>query len=711
MSGKTGILLAGKKPRHEKGVRLDKAWKDDEDARKAQERNGIAKRSTTVNAATAKATGAGGDGVPGPMAPNDEQLAKINHFTRSPKSAEEVVVVQTLSCNTLEDRDEDRFTEDCIADLHKLPAPFSFVGKGFMLDHTYKMDNAVGRIFDEGTAKGEMNGETFDWLTHEVYLPNTPQFAPLIEKMDFGIAWAVSVGLMLGKSACSVCGGGFSSWGYWCANGHDKGYYYLEDAETDQWGYPLPVDSNTSGAIKCIREFSEPQDGYELSQVFLGAQYFAGQKAPGKELTKATKSVTIPKEFGGYDVPIIGLAAKEAEALPFRVEPPAVTEARERFGVTTEDDGTLRWTDEHRKIWVFDPDGERQVLLLGAESDDDGDDDSNSKDGEPDDGERTEVPDPDGSEGVGDEDQPLSDGLEGDEAGSVGQGDEGSDPDGEGSSSGQALSAKTFGDLRAAQLRAKALLTRVESEAEEAEPTEDAEALTLSLEALTDEIEEVLASAGEDTDDDEPLDDEAAELLEATDEASDSLDEELGDDDDADDEADDEAEETEADKATKALMRLALKSGIPAGLVGKWRKGDDKSPEALIALVGKALKEAGPNGTPELRQKADIGDRWIKELRSQAEASYALSHRDPKNPSKGVSVDSFRTSILDKIGDDPEALLAVIADNRKTAQDRFPAPVRRSTVPTNPEDQETASEIETDDGGGSTGKASSLHPR
>ena len=141
------------------------------------------------------------------------------------------------------------------------------------------------------------------------------------------------------------------------------------------------------------------------------------------------------------------------------------------------------------------------------------------------------------------------------------------------------------------------------------------------------------------------------------------------------------------------LARLALRSGIPAVVVGTWRKGADQSAEALLKLVGKTIKEAGPTGTSELRAKAAMGDRYIVELRSQAEAAYALAHRDPKVEGKGVNIDTFRKSVLDKIGDDVDALLSVITENRSLAKQRFPGAVLRSSIPTAPEDQEAAPEV------------------
>ena len=44
------------------------------------------------------------------MVPTDEQLARINQFTRTMATAENVVTFSTLSCNDIPDRDDDAFT-------------------------------------------------------------------------------------------------------------------------------------------------------------------------------------------------------------------------------------------------------------------------------------------------------------------------------------------------------------------------------------------------------------------------------------------------------------------------------------------------------------------------------------------------------------------------------------------------------------------------
>lgn len=357
------------KNKHPEKTKLSAAVVEDKDAIKA--RKGIIDKHATLIKTTkdaddlVEATGS-------TMCPTSDQLNRINKFTRKAVTSEEVVCFKTLSCNDIPDRDDDRFTTQCVKDFSELEQPFSPTGKSFMLDHEYKIANAVGRIF--GTDTEKIEGALF--LTNEVYIPNTAQFQPLIEKIDFGINWAVSVGVMLGADECSLgfCKAPFSSWGWWCQNGHDKGAYYTEDGEEDEWGWPIACDPETNGAQKCIRNFFDPRDMYELSQVFLGAQYFAA-------LEKQPAFASVMKSAASKGVPIIGLSEEEGKELPLHREPRRVTEARMRFGVTEHEDGTLQWVDEQKLIWSFDPVTE-EFGSLGRAASTDTNNESEEADGE-----------------------------------------------------------------------------------------------------------------------------------------------------------------------------------------------------------------------------------------------------------------------------------------------------------------------------------------
>jgi hypothetical protein len=355
---------------------------------------GIEKRVTTFKGTAAKdatddASGGGAISA-SPMAPNEEQLARINQYTRTPKTAAELVVFETLSCNDLFDRDDERFTTDTVKGFAKLPEPLGPVGKAYMVSHDYSK-LPVGRIFGAGTKSvtvDEATGDKALFLTNEVYIPNTDTNKALIEGIDFGINWAVSVGVMLEASKCSLsfCDGdmmGFGRWA-WCSNGHDKGEFYTADAEKDNWGYYIPCDAGVKGAEKCRTDMVGAKDFFELSQCFLGAQFYAALDGE-----KSVTARNIIKAASARHIPIIGLSAKEATDILSGVGvDPRVHDAIKRFGAKPDDEGTIKWTDDNNLVWTFDSDS--GVLCLGTSSDNirkEGDDgEGQSASGQPDDG-------------------------------------------------------------------------------------------------------------------------------------------------------------------------------------------------------------------------------------------------------------------------------------------------------------------------------------
>lgn len=426
----SGVLLDGK-PRHPEGKSIKEALAEDEARFKAQ-KGLIDKRSTLIKVSNEDGVEADA-GVGASMRPNDEELAKINGFTRKPVTADEVVAFPTLSCNDMDDRDDDRFSTQCVKDFAALEQPFSPTGKSFMLDHNYSVNNAVGRIFDTTTDKEK----GVQWLKNKVYVPNTAKNAGFIEDLDFGINWAVSVGVTLGKSTCTVCGERFSSWGWWCTTGHDKGYYYDPNSdETDSYGYPVPVDPKTNkNAVKCVREFSDPIDMYELSQVFLGAQYFAAlDKTP--EFAAVMKSAS-------KDIPILGLSAKEAEVIPFRHEPEKVSEARKLFKISEAEDGSLVWTDAEGIRWTFNPENSDEGVLSLGRAAQDPDNEEGDEDGE------HSVSEGSSSDGEGDpngEPESGNDGVEGEGVVSDPSVEDGGSDGGSTASAGQAVAKDSDSD-------------------------------------------------------------------------------------------------------------------------------------------------------------------------------------------------------------------------------------------------------------------------
>lgn len=329
----------------------------------------IDKRSTSLKAAEGSVGGTGGTSS-GIYTPTPEQMEVINGFTMSPKSQDEVRAFGLWSCNNLLDRDDERFTTECVKGFAAMEAPFSFIGKSFMADHDYQTAKIRGRIFEVGTAEHE--GGTF--LTNDVFVPNTERYAGYLEDVDFGMQWAVSVGVVIDKATCAIPGCGAtvytSRWfGSWCDEGHEKGFYYVPGKEEDDgWGFFLPVDPATKGAVKATVDLDDPIDGYEISQVFLGAQYFA-------ELAKKPGFSGMLKTASAAKSTFVGLSNKEADELPIPHEPDEVQEARQQYTVTSDDNGDPTWVDADGMVWVYTTNNETdepEVMCLGEKGEDDG---------------------------------------------------------------------------------------------------------------------------------------------------------------------------------------------------------------------------------------------------------------------------------------------------------------------------------------------------
>ena len=220
-----------------------------------------------------------GGGVGASFQPSDEHLKVINKYTLDSVAKEDVVAFPIHAMNDIIDRDWDQFTLDCINKLATNKKETGPLGKPFLFSHS-RMEQAKGRIY---LADIEQAGK----VTHLklwVYIPNTYQYVPFIENLVYGVYWAVSVGVGTDKTSCSVCGIEWSdNWSSQCPNGHVKG-------------------SKVDGE-KVYRKIDLVPEFYELSSVYLGAQY-------GAEVVKKIAN----KEVGDNTVEVIRKAIQDVNA-------------------------------------------------------------------------------------------------------------------------------------------------------------------------------------------------------------------------------------------------------------------------------------------------------------------------------------------------------------------------------------------------------------
>ncbi len=176
-------------------------------------------------------------------------LSKINHYTRSELSADDVYAFSIVLCDNEVDRDYERFSIDALHKLAKL-----YVGKPGIQDHVPSTQNQVARTYDawveQDTSKLTMVGETYHQLIAKAYIPRSVTAEPLIQDIDAGIKKEVSVGCSLTSSTCSICGKS----AFECE--HRRGQTY---------------DGKLAHFI-----LSDPIDAYEWSFVAVPAQRAAG---------------------------------------------------------------------------------------------------------------------------------------------------------------------------------------------------------------------------------------------------------------------------------------------------------------------------------------------------------------------------------------------------------------------------------------------------
>ena len=188
--------------------------------------------------------------------PTQEQLANINRQAKSPLSAEEVYVFAVRLCDDRPDRDYERLSKQALEQL----APM-FVGKTGILDHDWRAENQMGRIFDaQVVTEGSVS-----WLKAWVYMLRSEKTEPIIREIEGGIKKEVSVGCAMGRTVCSVCGEDYGL----CE--HRKGEIY--------------------GTEVCTAILCEPVDAYEFSFVAVPAQKEAGVVKRAKKADAKTAAL------------------------------------------------------------------------------------------------------------------------------------------------------------------------------------------------------------------------------------------------------------------------------------------------------------------------------------------------------------------------------------------------------------------------------------
>ncbi len=226
----------------------------------------------------------------------EEDLKKINKFTLSPLSAEEVFTFKVVAGdNELDDRNFEPFNLNALKDLKKL-----YVGKTVIKDHQRTADNQVARIYDTelvAEPKTTKGGEAFTKLICKCYMVKTDSNADLIREIKAGIKKEVSTGCVPKKAVCSICG--VDNMKSYCAHWNGREYDTPEGKKT------------------CYFTLDGAKEAYELSLVAVPAQPRAGTtKHYGGAATPETPE-TPDNEEAMKDLDPLALRAKALESFIF----------------------------------------------------------------------------------------------------------------------------------------------------------------------------------------------------------------------------------------------------------------------------------------------------------------------------------------------------------------------------------------------------------
>lgn len=141
-----------------------------------------------------------------PLEVTDADLKKINKYTLSPVTAEDVFIFKaTIADNEQDDRNHMPFNLKALQDLKKL-----YPGKTMLKDHMRSADNQIARIFDtelvQDANKQTELGELHTELVAKIYMIKTDSNKDLIAEIIGGIKKEVSTSTVPEKMICNICG-------------------------------------------------------------------------------------------------------------------------------------------------------------------------------------------------------------------------------------------------------------------------------------------------------------------------------------------------------------------------------------------------------------------------------------------------------------------------------------------------------------------------
>lgn len=171
------------------------------------------------------------------------ELALINRQSLRELAAEEVFTFRLAACDNQVDRDHERFTDAALEGLAPL-----FVGRTVLMDHQWSAGSQTARVYGAAVeAEGGVRR-----LVLRCYMPRTEQTAGTITAIETGILRECSVGCLMRRAVCSICGAD----------------------QAEQCCRHVP--GRTYDGKACVMELDGAEDAYEVSLCAVPAQPGAG---------------------------------------------------------------------------------------------------------------------------------------------------------------------------------------------------------------------------------------------------------------------------------------------------------------------------------------------------------------------------------------------------------------------------------------------------
>ena len=245
-----------------------------------------------------------------PLEVTDADLKKINKYTLSPVSADDVFIFKaSIADNEQDDRNHMPFNLKSLQDLKKL-----YPGKTMLKDHRRMADNQIARIYDtelvQDANKQTELGELHTELIAKIYMIKTDSNKDLIAEIMGGIKKEVSTATVPSKMICNICG--TDNMKDYCR--HWPGIEYTVE------------DGSAKGSKKrCKMLLSGAKEAYELSFVAVPAQPRAGThksigfSKPIKDPEIDTKNTENELKNKEMDARLLAQRVKNAESF-FNVE-------------------------------------------------------------------------------------------------------------------------------------------------------------------------------------------------------------------------------------------------------------------------------------------------------------------------------------------------------------------------------------------------------